>query len=49
MCIRDRDKLGFRREGMDVYTTVQIPFTTAVFGGEARDVYKRQYVKYRVH
>ena len=21
---------------MDVYTTVQIPFTTAVFGGEAR-------------
>ena len=31
-----QDKLGFRREGMDVYTTVQIPFTTAVFGGEAR-------------
>ena len=31
-----QDKPGFRREGMDVYTTVQIPFTTAVFGGEAR-------------
>lgn len=31
-----QDKLGFRREGMDVYTTVQLPFTTAVFGGEAR-------------
>ena len=31
-----QDKLGYRREGMDVYTTVQIPFTTAVFGGETR-------------
>ena len=29
------EKPGFRREGMDVYTTVEIPFTTAVFGGEA--------------
>lgn len=28
-------KPGFERKGMDVYTTVQIPFTTAVFGGEA--------------
>lgn len=28
------DKPGFRREGQDVYTTVQVPFTTAVFGGE---------------
>lgn len=26
---------GYERKGMDVYTTVQIPFTTAVFGGEA--------------
>lgn len=26
---------GFERKGMDVYTTVNIPFTTAVFGGEA--------------
>lgn len=29
------EKPGFQREGMDVYTTVEIPFTTAVFGGEA--------------
>lgn len=28
-------KPGFVREGMDVYTTVCIPFTTAVLGGEA--------------
>ena len=26
---------GFERKGMDVYTTVDVPFTTAVFGGEA--------------
>lgn len=31
-----REKPGFERKGMDVYTTVNIPFTTAVFGGEAR-------------
>lgn len=30
-----RGKEGYERKGMDVYTTVQIPFTTAVFGGEA--------------
>ena len=29
-----KDKPGFRREGTDVYTTVKVPFTTAVFGGE---------------
>lgn len=29
------EKPGFERRGMDVYSTVQIPFTTAVFGGEA--------------
>ena len=29
------DRAGFERKGMDVYTTVSIPFTTAVFGGEA--------------
>ena len=29
-------KTGFERKGMDVYTTTEIPFTTAVFGGEAR-------------
>lgn len=26
---------GFERKGNDIYTTVQVPFTTAVFGGEA--------------
>ena len=31
-----QEKPGFRREGMDIYTTVRIPYTTAVFGGEAR-------------
>lgn len=31
-----QDKPGFRREGQDIYTTVSIPFTTAVFGGEAK-------------
>lgn len=30
-----REKEGYERDGMDVYTTVQIPYTTAVFGGEA--------------
>lgn len=29
-------KAGIERKGMDVYTTVNIPYTTAVFGGEAR-------------
>lgn len=28
-------KPGFERKGMDVYSTVNIPFTTAVLGGEA--------------
>lgn len=32
--IQVKDKPGFRREGLDVYTEVQVPFTTAVFGGE---------------
>ena len=31
-----QEKPGFRREGRDVYTTVRIPFVTAVLGGEAR-------------
>ena len=30
------DKPGYERKGQDVYTTVNIPYTTAVFGGEAR-------------
>lgn len=29
------ERLGFERKGSDVYTTANIPFTTAVFGGEA--------------
>ena len=29
------DKAGYERKGYDIYTKVQIPFTTAVFGGEA--------------
>lgn len=28
-------KTGYERKGMDVYTTVRVPFTTAVLGGEA--------------
>lgn len=28
-------KPGYERKGMDLYTTVKIPFTTAVLGGEA--------------
>ena len=35
MKVRVKEKRGFHREGQDVYTTVEIPFTTAVFGGEA--------------
>ena len=31
-----QSKAGYERKGMDVYTTVNIPYTTAVFGGEAR-------------
>lgn len=30
------DKPGFERKGQDIYTTVQIPFSTAVLGGEAK-------------
>lgn len=30
------EKHGFERKGSDVYTVCNIPFTTAVFGGEAR-------------
>ena len=28
-------KAGFERKGQDIFTTAEIPFTTAVFGGEA--------------
>ena len=30
-----RSKPGFDRKGMDIYTQIEVPFTTAVFGGEA--------------
>lgn len=30
------EKMGYERKGQDVYTTIQIPFTTAVFGGETK-------------
>ena len=33
--IHIKDKPGFERKGNDLYTTVSIPFTTAVLGGEA--------------
>ena len=33
--VKVTSKPGYERKGMDVYTTVNIPFTTAVFGGEA--------------
>ena len=31
-----QDKPGYERRGMDIYTTVNIPYTTAVLGGEVR-------------
>lgn len=34
--INVENKEGIKRKGMDIYTTVNIPYTTAVFGGEAR-------------
>ena len=30
-----QSKPGFDRKGMDIYTQIKVPFTTAVFGGEA--------------
>lgn len=30
------NKPGFERKGMDIYTTIQIPFVTAALGGEVR-------------
>ena len=33
--VRVGKRPGFERKGMDVYSTVNIPFTTAVLGGEA--------------
>ena len=34
--IKIAEKPGFERKGMDVYTTVNVPFSTAVLGGEAK-------------
>lgn len=36
LTVRVTSKPGFERKGMDIYTTAEIPFTTAVFGGEAK-------------
>ena len=33
--VKVMEKAGFERRGLDIYTTVKITFTTAVFGGEA--------------
>ena len=33
--VKVADKPGYERKGTDVYTTITVPFTTAVFGGEA--------------
>ena len=35
MKVHIQEKPGFTRKGLDLYSTVTIPFTTAVFGGEA--------------
>ena len=35
ICIHIAEKPGFTRKGADVYITANIPFTTAVLGGEA--------------
>ncbi|MGC4018899.1 MAG: J domain-containing protein [Muricomes sp.] len=32
--VKVEPKRGYERKGLDVYTTVNIPYTTAVFGGE---------------
>ena len=34
--VKIAEKPGFERKGMDVYTTVNVPFSTAVLGGEAK-------------
>ena len=34
--VKVNDRPGFTRKGADVYTTVSVPFTTAVLGGEAK-------------
>ena len=34
--VKVASKPGYERKGMDVYTTVRVPFATAVLGGEAK-------------
>jgi molecular chaperone DnaJ len=34
--VKAETKPGYERKGPDVYTTVNVPYTTAVFGGEVR-------------
>lgn len=34
--VKVAEKYGYERKGQDVYTTVKIPYTTAVLGGEAK-------------
>ncbi|MFR5601201.1 MAG: DnaJ C-terminal domain-containing protein [Lachnospiraceae bacterium] len=36
LTISVKEKPGFQRKGQDVYTTVRIPFSTAVLGGEVK-------------
>lgn len=31
-----QEKEGYQRKNLDIYSTIQIPYTTAVFGGEVR-------------
>ena len=38
ICIHVAEKPGFTRKGADVYTTANIPFTTAVLGGEGDEL-----------
>ena len=33
--VKVRERAGVERKDLDIYTTVRIPYTTAVFGGEA--------------
>ena len=37
--VKVASKPGYERKGMDVYTTVRVPFTTAVLGGEAKELF----------
>lgn len=47
--IHVKNRPGYERKGMDVYTTVRIPFETAVLGGEAVIDTLYGQVKCRIH